>query len=127
MAELLSDGMSANFAMVPIGGEDSPLLQAIRARRLQPRDATTLMALLMRLDWRSGRVYASPADLAAAVRFEIGQMQHSLKRLRVEGLVARGADQKTGQSFWCISPLVAATGGKHRRLLQRLQFEAALE
>jgi len=126
MAELLSDGLST-FAMVPIGGEDSPLLEAIRERRLQPRDGTTFLALLMHLEWRSGRCYASTAELAAAVRFEIGQMQHSLKRLRAEGLVARGADQKTGQRFWCIAPAMASTGGKHRRLQQRLQFEAALE
>lgn len=126
MAERLSEGMSA-FAMVPIRGEASPLLEAIRDRRLQPRDGTTLLALLMHLDWRSGRCYASTAELAAAVRFEIGQMQHSLKRLRVEGLVARGVDQKTRRHFWCISPLVASTGGKHRRLQQLLQFEAALE
>ena len=128
MAEALSDGMPAGgFGMVPIYGPDAPLLTAIRERRLQPRDGTTVLALLQHLDWRSGRCYATPAELAEAARFEIGQMHHSLKRLRLEGLVARGVDQKTRRPFWCFCPALAATGGKHRRLQQWSQFTEARE
>jgi len=128
MAEALSDGMPAGgFAMVPIYGPDAPLLTAIRERRLQPRDGTTVMALLQHLDWRSGRCYATPAELAEAARFDPDQMRHSLRRLRLEGLVARGVDQRTRRPFWCFSPALAATGGKHRRLQQWIQFNEALE
>ena len=128
MPEALSDGMPPDgFAMLPIHGADAPLLTAIRERRLQPRDGTTVLALVQHLDWRSGRCYATPAELAEAARFDADQMRHSLRRLRLEGLVARGVDQKTRRPFWCFHPAVAATGGKHRRLQQRLQFTEALE
>ena len=128
MAEALSDGMPAGgFGMVPIYGPDAPLLTAIRERRLQPRDGTTVLALLQHLDWRSGRCYASPAELAKAARFDPDQMRHSLRRLRLEGLVARGVDQRTRRPFWCFSPALAATGGKYRRLQQWSQFNGARE
>lgn len=128
MPDFLSDGMPAGgFGMVPIYGADAPLLTAIRERRLQPRDGTTVLALVQHLDWRSGRVYATPAQLAAAARFDIGQMHHSLRRLRLEGFLARGIDQKSGRIFWCFCPGLVATRGQRWRERQWLQFAKAVE
>ena len=128
MAEPLSAGMPAEgFAMLAIAGADAPLLRSIRERRLQPRDGTTVLALVQHLEWRSGRVYATPAELAAAARFEIGQMHHSLRRLRLEGLVARGIDQKSGRPFWCFCPALVATRGRRWRERQWIQFTEAME
>ncbi len=128
MAEPLSAGMPAEgFAMLPISGADAPLLTAIRERRLQPRDSTTVLALVQHLEWRSGRVYATPAELAAAARFDPDQMRHSLRRLRLEGLMARGIDQKSGRPFWCFCPSLVATRGRRWREHQWVQFTEALE
>ncbi len=128
MNEPLSAGMPAEgFAMLAIAGADAPLLAAIRERRLQPRDGTTVLALVQHLEWRSGRVYASPAELAAAARFEIGQMHHSLRRLRLEGFLARGIDQQSGRPFWCFCPALVATRGRRWRERQWVQFTEALD
>ncbi len=128
MNEPLSAGMPAEgFAMLAIAGADAPLLRSIRERRLQPRDGTTVLALVQHLEWRSGRVYATPAELATAARFEIGQMHHSLKRLRLEGFLARGIDQKSGRPFWCFCPALVATRGRRWRERQWVQFTEALE
>jgi len=115
------------FAMLAIAGADAPLLTAIRERRLQPRDGTTVLALVQHLEWRSGRVYATPAELAEAARFDPDQMRHSLRRLRLEGLVARGIDQKSGRPFWCFCPALVATRGRRWRERQWIQFSQALE
>ena len=128
MAEPLSDGMWPDgFAMLAIAGADAPLLTALRERRLQPRDGTTLLALVQHLEWRSGRVYATPAQLAAAARFEIGQMHHSLRRLRLQGFLAKGIDRKSGRPFWCFSPALVATRGRRCRERQWAQFMEAME
>ena len=128
MAEALSEGMGPDgFAMVAIAGADAPVLAAIRERRLQPRDGTTVLALLMHLNWKSGRVYATPAELAAAARFDPDQMHHSLRRLRLQGFLAKGIDRKSGRPFWCFCPALAVTGGRHRRQQQWAQFTEALE
>ena len=128
MAEPLSAGMAAEgFAMLAIAGADAPLLTAIRERRLQPRDGSTVLALVQHLEWRSGRVYATPAQLAAAARFDPDQMRHSLRRLRLQGFLAKGIDQKSGRPFWCLSPALVATRGRRCRERQWAQFMEAME
>ncbi|MCP9891943.1 hypothetical protein KBY57_12900 [Cyanobium sp. Aljojuca 7D2] len=123
----LGDGLG-DFAMVPLAPE-GPLLVALREGRLLGRDIAVLWLLMARLDWRTGRAWASPAELAAAMGNSCpGRVQESLARLRREALVARGSDKRDPRRrFWCINPAVAATGGKHRRALQWAQFQRALE
>lgn len=125
MAEAaLSAGMGpSGFAMLAIAEAESPLLHALRERRLQPRDGTTLLALVQHVQWRSGRVYASTAELAASVAFEPGQMAHSLKRLRLEGFIARGVDRETSRPYWCFDPKLIATRGPRWRVRMAEQFD----
>ena len=127
MTEPLSDGLGA-FAMVPIEPE-GPLLVALREGRLLGRDLAVLWLLVSRLDWRSGRAWVNATELAAALgHTRTETVLQSLARLRREGLVARGADKRDPRRrFWCISPVVACTGGKHRREQLWQQFLAALE
>ena len=127
MTEPLSDGLGA-FAMVPLD-ERGPLLGALRDGRLLGRDVAVLWALIANLDWRTGRSWITSAELAAALgHTRTETVLQSLARLRREGLVARGADRRDPRRrFWCVSPAVACTGGKHRRQQQWRQFAAALE
>lgn len=125
---LLSDGIG-NFAMVPLD-PDGPVVAALRERQLQPRDMAALWLLLVHLDWRSGRCWASSRDLAAAMGHrDPAHVVHSLARLKRLGLVAKGHDKRDPRRlYWCVNPwLVAATGGRHRRWLQQLQFEQAMD
>jgi hypothetical protein len=127
MTESLSDGLGA-FAMLPLE-PDGPLLVALREGRLLSRDFGVLWLVVARLDWRTGRAWVTTAELAAAMGNNCpGRVQESLARLRREALVARGSDRRDPRRrYWCISPVVAATGGKHRRALQWEQFQRALE
>ena len=127
MTEPLSDGLGA-FAMVPLD-ERGPLLETLKEGRLLGRDVAVLWALIAHLDWRTGRSWITSAELAAAIgHTRTETVLQSLARLRREGLVARGADKRDPRRrFWCISPAVACTGGKHRRQQQWQQFAAALE
>lgn len=127
MTALLSDGMGGAFAMVPLE-PDGPLLAALRDGDLHPRDLAVLWVLLARLDWRSGRAWVSSQDLAAAIGHDrTNTVNGSLARLRHLGMVAKGQDKRSRQLFWCVNPVVvAATGGQHRREMQRRQFMAAL-
>ena len=128
MTSQISDGMG-NFAMLPLEPE-GPLLVALREGQLHPRDLAILWCLVARLDWRSGRAYATTADLAAAIGHEqTNTVCGALARLRRLGLVAKAQETRDRRRiYWCVNPfLVAATGGKHRRQLQLRQFAAALE
>lgn len=127
MTALLSDGMGGAFAMVPLE-PDGPLLAALRDGELHPRDLAVLWALVARLDWRSGRAWVSSQDLAQAIGHDrTNTVNGSLARLRRLGMVAKSADKRNHQPFWCVNPLVvAATGGPHRRKMQLDQFTAAL-
>lgn len=129
MAEQLSDGMPGVFAMVSIGGPD-PVIEALREGQVLPRDMAVLWVVLQNLNWRSGRCWLSAREVGEALGHPPGNDEagRSLNRLKRAGLVARGADkQDPSRIFWCVSPVVASTGGKHRRHLQHLQFAAALE
>jgi hypothetical protein len=124
----LSDGMATAFAMVPLD-PDGPLLVALKEGQLHPRDLAVLWCLLARLDWRSGRAWVTTADLAAAMGHEkTNTVCAALARLKRLALVAKGIDKRDPRRrFWCVNPLVAATGGPHRRKMQDLQFRLALE
>jgi hypothetical protein len=112
--------------MVPLE-PDGPLLVALREGQLPPRDLAVLWCLLARLDWRSGRCWASTTDLATAMGHEkTNTVAASLARLRRLGLVAKGMDKRSRRPFWCLNPVLATTGGKHRRQRQHLQFADAL-
>jgi hypothetical protein len=128
MKEPLSEGLVA-FAMLPIGGNQSPVVEALQHRRVLARDLAVLWLLITHLDWRTGRCWITSAELAAVLgHTRTEEVLLTLSRLRKEGLVARGSDKRDPRRrFWCINPAVAATGGKHRRALQRRQFLAALE
>jgi hypothetical protein len=125
MSEQLSDGMPSAFAMVPVIGAVDPVLEALREGRLLPRDVAVLWAVLQHIDWRSGRIWLSARQVGEALGHPPGndEAARSLNRLRKAGLLARGADKRDpSRVFWCVDPSVASTGGKHRRLQQRLQF-----
>jgi hypothetical protein len=127
--EQLSEGMGAAFAMVPLE-PSGPLLVALRDGHLMPRDVALLWVLVAHLDWRTGRAWVNSAELAAAMgHTRTETVVRSLARLRRAGMVAKGSDKRDPRRrFWCVCPwAVAATGGKHRRRLQWLQFSAALE
>lgn len=127
MAEQLSDGMGRPFAMVPLD-PDGPLLTALRDGELHPRDLAVLWALVARLDWRSGRAWTTASDLATALGHKSpAHARGALRRLKRLGFVATGADRRDpSQRFLCVNPLVAATGGKHRRHRLYRQFEDAI-
>lgn len=128
MTSQLSDGMGSPFAMVPLD-PDGPLLTALRDGDLHPRDLAVLWALVARLDWRTGRAWASANDLAAAIGHETpAHAKGSLRRLKRLGLVASGVDRKdSSRVFLCVNPLVAVAGGPNRREWQRRQFEQAVQ
>lgn len=129
MSSSLSASMGASFAMVPLLGSVHPALVALKEARLHPRDLCLLWILLVHQDWRTGRIWLSPDDMAAAMGHRTpGVVAHSIRRLKAEGLVARGFDKRDPRRrFWCLNPLVCSSGGKHRQTMQALQFGEASE
>jgi hypothetical protein len=127
MTAQLSDGMGGAFAMLPLE-PDGPLLAALRDGELYSRDLAVLWALVARLDWHSGRAWVSRQDLAQAIGHDRTKtVNGSLARIRRLGMAARSSDKRNRQPFWCVNPpVVAATGGPHRRKMQLDQFTAAL-
>ena len=115
--------------MVPLLGSDHPALVGLKEGRLHPRDLCVLWILLVHQDWRTGRIWLSLDDVADAMGHRTpGAVRHCIRRLKTEGLVARGFDKRDPRRrFWCLNPLVCSSGGKHRQTMQALQFGEASE
>ena len=124
MAEpLLSQG-AASFAMVRIAGAECLLLEAMRGGVIEPRDLAAFWGVVMHLNWRSGRCWARPPELAAAVGFDLQDLQQALERLIGADLLVEGVNyyDKNRQPYYALHPLLCTTGGAYRRRSQWVQF-----
>lgn len=111
------------FAMTLLAGRDSLALEALRDGAIKPGDMATLWAVMQTLNWRSGRCWASTAELAAATGRTIKQVELSLGRLEKANLLIFGTHLVHPHSpYLAIHPLLATTGGPYRRRWQWLQF-----
>lgn len=117
------------FVMVPLQ-PDGPVLTALREGRLHPRDLALLMVLIHNMDPLTGRVWMAGADLAAAMGHRTPcVVLGSIRRLKREGLVAKGLDRRNPRRwFWCVNPMaIACSGGSLRRWKQIDQFAMATD
>jgi hypothetical protein len=118
----LSDGAGAEFAMVRIGS-GGLVLEALRNGAIEPSDVAILWTVVMNLNWRSGRCWASPAELAAALSINLEAVEQALDRLLAAGLVVVGKRlSQSRRPYLAVHPLVCTTGGPYRRRWQWLQF-----
>ncbi|MEB3361799.1 MAG: hypothetical protein VKI42_06700 [Synechococcaceae cyanobacterium] len=129
MAELLSDTMPGHFAMVTINNPDGPVREALRCGAIELADLGVLWLLLDHVVWQSCRFWGDAAQLAAAMGDDNpAAIEQSLARLQQAGLIARGRSRRypASRHYWCVLPTVATTGGKGKRMDQKIAFGRAL-
>lgn len=102
-------------------------IDALKTKRLQPRDLAVLMAVLGNMNWRSGRAKITASGLATQMGILRSNCVTSIGRLRKELLISRVADPHTGENYYLVNPKVAAVGGPQRRGHLWAQFKASLE
>lgn len=120
---LLSSNGAPPFAMVRLAGADCLLLEALRSGQIEPVDLGVFWCVVLHLNWRSGRCWAGPAELAAAMGCGVAEMEAALDRLLAADLLVRGRHLRAvTRQYLCCHPRVATTGGPYRKRAQWLQF-----
>lgn len=103
------------------------VIEALRSKRLQPRDLATMLALMANTNWRSGRVRVTASHLAAQMGIPLSNCSLSLSRLRKEMVATRIREPKTGDTYFVLNPDVISVGSEDRRQHLRRQFQEAYE
>ena len=129
-AKTLGETMQGHpFVMMPLQ-PDGPVLTALQEGHLHPRDLALLLVLIHNMDPLTGRVWMTGAELAAAMGHRTPcVVLRCIRRLKQQGLVAKGLDRRNPRRwFWCVNPeAVACSGGSLRRYQQIDQFAVATD
>lgn len=102
------------------------VIEAMRSKRLQPRDLATFMALMANMNWRTGRVRVTTTALAEQMGVPISNVSTSVSRLSKESLVHRMKDESTGEVFFMLNPTVVSVGSQQRKGFLVQRFSEAL-
>ena len=102
-------------------------LNGLAGGRLRHYDLAVLMGLLANVNWRSGRINITQRALAKQLSTDEAGICRSIKRLRVELLLARAVDKASGHSYFLINPRLASVGSPQRRGHLFQQFDEAVE
>ena len=78
------------------------LVGLIKDRTLQPRDAAVLLYLVTKVNVSSSRISVSPSHIAKSVNLSEGMVHSSLKRLRKELVLGKGATD--GVPYYMLNP-----------------------
>ncbi len=100
---------------------------ALAAKRLLPRDLAVFMAVLAKVNWRSGRANVTQRALAEQMGIPETHCGTSIRRLRKELLLARVFDRESGHNYFLINPRLAWVGSAQRRGHLFQQFDEAIK
>lgn len=105
----------------------SVLVNLLADGDLVPRDVVVLLQLVCRIHSRTGAAQASCRDLAAETGSSVNAVAHSLRRLRLAGLVVKAEGPRQRPSSYCISPAIGANGTRSQRARSEWVFSRALK
>ena len=104
-----------------------PLLAELLASGgLRSPDVIVLLQLLLRVNSRSGKARASVRTLAAEVGGSSSAVAHSVRRLRLAGLVVKGEGGHQRPATYYVSPLIGQTGSWEEKSKSAQMFAFAL-
>jgi hypothetical protein len=109
------DDGEENFLMLGIDAIAMLVTEAVAAKRLQPRDSLVLFAVMAKVNWRSGRASVTTRALASSLGMKESNCCQSIRRLRDEGLLARGVDRDSGNAYFLLNPRLGWVGSTQRR------------
>lgn len=78
------------------------LVDLIRDRALMPMDAAVLLYMTTKVNVRTSRISVSPKHVAETVNLPVGMVQASIKRLRKELVLGKGATD--GVAYYMLNP-----------------------
>ncbi|NDC36415.1 MAG: hypothetical protein EBZ51_13845 [Synechococcaceae bacterium WB9_2_112] len=79
-------------------------LEALKAKQLQPADFAVLMAVMSAINHKTGMVEVTLTELGRAIGMPQWRVSVSIKRLRLQQLVATGYDSASGKRFLMVNP-----------------------
>ena len=89
------------------------VVELLRDRRLQPRDAAVLMGLLSHVSWRSGKARVSAGHLAKELGMIDKHVISSITRLRKELVVTKLLEE--GLPYYLLNPWMFSVGAAQQR------------
>jgi DNA-binding transcriptional ArsR family regulator len=95
--------------------------EALARRDLQPADGAVLLALINRVNVRTGKAEVTSAELAEALSVNPSFARNSLARLKKVGLVAFMREGTT--AFYAINPALMRCGSSKAQAIQFARWE----
>lgn len=102
-------------------------IQMSATKFLERRDFATLLALVWRMDARSGRVKTTVNFIAEQFAVKPSDISASITRLKKCRLVCSIYNSQTGERFFLVNPALFSVGGKNKRAALIKTFNKALE
>ena len=96
-------------------GQLEQLLEALKDRRLQPRDMAVVMGLLAHANWRSGKIAITAVRLAEELGMVDKHVISSFSRLRKELVITKLLDETSGLPYYLLNPMMFSVGPMQRR------------
>jgi hypothetical protein len=115
-----------DFRMVHKEGLEK-LDEALKARRLRPRDVTVFWTAAKYLNLRTGKAHVSAVQIAGDLGEHATHVSASLRKLQAELCLVRCKDRTTGGYYFLLNPYICSIGGPQKRGFLWQQFQEALE
>jgi len=92
-----------SFIMI-FHNEARSVMDALRNKDLQPYDVAVLMAVMNFINHKTGMVEVTLTELGRRIGMPQWRVSVSIKRLRLQQLVATGYDSASGKRFLMVNP-----------------------
>jgi len=101
--KLMDFAETDSFIMI-FHNEARSVMDALRNKDLQPYDVAVLMAVMNFINHKTGMVEVTLTELGRRIGMPQWRVSVSIKRLRLQQLVATGYDSASGKRFLMVNP-----------------------
>lgn len=106
--------------------EAAKLIQLVQEKKLANRDITILLAIMSKINVRTGRAKFMVKNLAAEFNTSASSISASISRLKKEFVVASFVEY-SGDKYYMVNPYLLSVGSKQRWGLAVRTFFSAFE
>ena len=94
-------------------------------RKLRPRDAGVMLALMKHTDVRTGRIHVTAEQIAFDLQANPSEIRSAMARLKKELLLRLIVEKGTGKRYYLLNPWVVQSGSGPAIGLAMKQFQEA--
>jgi DNA-binding MarR family transcriptional regulator len=115
---------TARFVMLQLRDLER-VVTLLGQRKLRPRDAGVMFALMSHTDTYNGRIYVTAERLAEDLQVNPSEIRAAIGRLKREHVLRLVVEKGTGRRFYLLNPWVVQSGRPQAIGLAMKEFQAA--